>query len=115
MIQRRSALFTATLGAAALGGVWMAQAQTPPASAPPAGSNQTVPEKDQTRPRDQPRSEGGGGSDPSTTLNRTDGVIKPPTGVDPGIQKSAPAPNAGTMPVVPPPGSPGGRTDVVPK
>jgi hypothetical protein len=45
------------------------------------------------------------------------GVIKPPTGVDPGIQSippvTSPAPNS--MPVIPPPGTPGGNPSVQPK
>jgi hypothetical protein len=41
------------------------------------------------------------------------GVISPPSGVDPGIR--APTPPAGstaTMPVIPPPGTPGGNPNV---
>lgn len=51
----------------------------------------------------------------SDQLNRSDGVIKPPTGVDPEIHKSAPAGNTGRMPVIPPPGSPGSSSSVDPK
>jgi hypothetical protein len=46
----------------------------------------------------------------SDKLNRSDGVIHPDRAVDPAMQKSAPA--AGAMPVIPPPGSPGGPTGV---
>ncbi len=46
-------------------------------------------------------------------LARTDGVICPPPGLDPAIR--APAPDTGTTPVIPPPGSPGGDPDVRPK
>ena len=49
----------------------------------------------------------------SEKLNQSDGVIHPQGADDPGIQKSAPA--TGTMPVIPPPGSPGGNMDVQPK
>lgn len=45
----------------------------------------------------------------------TSGVIHPPTGVDPGIRVPAPDPQAGTMPVIPPPGTPGGNQAVQPK
>lgn len=50
----------------------------------------------------------------STTdkLARTDGVICPPN-VDSGIK--APTPDVGNMPVIPPPGSPGGDPNVRPK
>ncbi len=49
----------------------------------------------------------------SDKLNATSGVIHPDPDVDPGMQKQAPA--TGTMPVIPPPGSPGGAQGVVPK
>jgi hypothetical protein len=46
-------------------------------------------------------------------LAKSDGVLCPPSGVDPDIR--APTPNAGNTPVIPPPGSPGGNPDVRPK
>jgi hypothetical protein len=46
-------------------------------------------------------------------LSRSKGVICPPAGVDPGI--SAPAVGGGIMPVIPPPGTPGGDPSVIPK
>ena len=49
----------------------------------------------------------------SQKLNDTSGVIHPEGSVDPGMQKTPSV--TGTMPVVPPPGSPGGSSDVVPK
>jgi len=49
---------------------------------------------------------------PSDKLARTDGVICPPN-LDPEIR--TPAPDAGTMRVIPPPGTPGGKSDVRPK
>jgi hypothetical protein len=48
----------------------------------------------------------------SDKLARTDGVLCPPD-VDPDIK--APTPQGGTMPVIPPPGSPGGDPTVRPK
>jgi len=63
------------------------------------------------------------GADGSTTgqagaaltdkLAKSDGVLCPPAGVDPEIR--APAPDVGRMPVIPPPGSPGGDPTVRPK
>lgn len=50
----------------------------------------------------------------SDKLSRTDGVIKPPAGVDPQMQKPARQPDS-SMPVIPPPGSPGGDPTVKPK
>ena len=46
-------------------------------------------------------------------LAKSDGVLCPPSGVDPEIR--APAPDVGTMPVIPPPGTPGGDPTVRPK
>jgi hypothetical protein len=46
-------------------------------------------------------------------LARSDGVLCPPAGVDP--QMHAPTPDIGNMPVIPPPGSPGGNPNVRPK
>jgi hypothetical protein len=48
----------------------------------------------------------------SDKLAQTNGVICPPD-VDPNIK--APAPDTGKMPVIPPPGSPGGDPSVQPK
>ncbi len=45
-------------------------------------------------------------------------VIRPPAGIDPGINKALPdngAPETFPTPVLPPPGSPGGNPNVVPK
>lgn len=53
------------------------------------------------------------GQDLSDKLARTDGVICPPANVDQDIQ--APTPGGGSMPVIPPPGSPGGDPSVRPK
>ena len=46
-------------------------------------------------------------------LAKSDGVLCPPAGVDPEIR--APTPEGGKMPVIPPPGSPGGDPTVRPK
>jgi hypothetical protein len=46
-------------------------------------------------------------------LARSDGVLCPPSGVDPDIH--APTPDTGNTPVIPPPGSPGGDPNVRPK
>lgn len=59
-------------------------------------------EKDQTVPgTGSPR----GQENLTDKLNRTDGVIRPPTGVDPEIHVPAPNPNSGTMIIIPPPGT----------
>jgi hypothetical protein len=46
-------------------------------------------------------------------LARSDGTLCPPSNVDPEMR--APAPETGKMPVIPPPGSPGGDPSVRPK
>jgi len=53
-----------------------------------------------------------GGENLSDKLARTDGVICPEN-VDPHIK--APTPEVGKMPVIPPPGTPGGDPTVRPK
>lgn len=49
----------------------------------------------------------------SRRLDRTDGVIPPARNVDPEL--AHPAPDVGTTPIIPPPGSPGGNPQVQPK
>jgi hypothetical protein len=49
----------------------------------------------------------------SDQLAKSDGVVCPPSGVDPEIR--APTPDAGNTPVIPPPGSPGGNPNLRPK
>jgi hypothetical protein len=49
----------------------------------------------------------------SDHLAQSGGVICPPPAVDPNIK--APTPETGNMPVIPPPGSPGGDQSVKPK
>ncbi len=50
----------------------------------------------------------------SDRLSRQQGTLKPPS-VDPGIHVPVPSEAQGTMPVIPPPGTPGGNQKVVPK
>ncbi|HTB45087.1 MAG TPA: hypothetical protein VK741_15800 [Acetobacteraceae bacterium] len=51
----------------------------------------------------------------SDKLAQQQGTLQPPRGVDPGMAVDPPAHTHGTMPVIPPPGSPGGNQHVVPK
>ncbi|HEX3937225.1 MAG TPA: hypothetical protein VHX43_06940 [Xanthobacteraceae bacterium] len=53
-----------------------------------------------------------GGKNLSDKLAQSGGVICPPN-VDPAMK--APTPKGGTMPVIPPPGSPGGNPNIQPK
>jgi hypothetical protein len=50
----------------------------------------------------------------SSELSRSGGVITPPIGVDPQM-KQTPPPSGDNMPVVPPPGTPGGNPAIKPK
>jgi|SRR5262245_43615226 hypothetical protein len=81
-----------------------------------AQSNQSTP-TDRDR---QPRTETEGQAPPnsgnlSDRLDRSQGVIKPPQGVDPGMHAPAPDPGSQRTPVIPPPGTPGGDQTVEPK
>lgn len=51
----------------------------------------------------------------SGRLAQQRGTLQPPRGIDPGMTVSPPAQAQGTMPVIPPPGSPGGNQQVAPK
>ena len=93
---------------------------TPPAqTAPPAPRNATGCAPTQSMPKQGTIApQGTTTTDPraeplSDKLARSDGVLCPPTGVDPEIR--APTPKTGNMPVIPPPGSPGGDPTIRPK
>ena len=75
--------------------------QTTPQGCAPAGDSATV------------GAAPSGGNDLSDKLARSNGVICPPPGVDPGMRM--PPPQGGALKVVPPPGTPGGNQNVVPK
>jgi hypothetical protein len=108
-------LSLAFVGALSLAGKGVL-AQTAPGD--PAG-NQTIPEKDQSRPSDAPNggAQDGTGdrSNLSDKLDAGGGVIKPEPGVDPEIVKPAPVPHPNSTPVIPPPGMPGGPPGPEPK
>ena len=69
----------------------------------------------QTVPEDTAPGRSGSSQEPlGKKLNRTDGVLHPPQGVDPGV--AIPPPSTGSnMPVIPPPGTPGGNPAIEPK
>jgi hypothetical protein len=54
-----------------------------------------------------------GGEQLGDRLAQSDGVLCPPPNIDPAMR--APAPETGKMPVIPPPGSPGGDQSMRPK
>jgi hypothetical protein len=74
------------------------------------------PPKSPPPPLPLPPTEGeGSGSSMSERLSETQGVIKPPQDVDPGIKRPTPPTGPNSMPVIPPPGTPGGDQSVQPK
>ena len=81
----------------------------PPSVSPPARS-ECSPDVGRTTPRSP---ETTGSRSLSEQLSESKGVICPPAGVDPGI--SVPPVGGGRTPVIPPPGTPGGDPNVVPK
>ena len=52
---------------------------------------------------------------PSDKLDKSGGVIKPGGNIDPKMQVPPPDPGPTSTLVIPPPGSPGGNPNVVPK
>jgi len=52
---------------------------------------------------------------PSERLDRSGGVITPNRDVDPKMEITPPDPGPTSTPVIPPPGTPGGNPNVVPK
>jgi hypothetical protein len=101
-----------------------AHAQAPPAPVTPMAET-AAPEPQ--RPADcspmKPGPRGPNTSEGTTTgqasealgdkLAKSNGVLCPPSGVDPEMR--APTPDTGSTPVIPPPGSPGGNPNVQPK
>lgn len=101
--------------AAAISG---ASAQAPPATTTPSvnGGQKCTPSEAKPREGTVAPREGSANQSGATLGNKlaqSDGVICPPANVDPEMR--APAPKGGPMPVIPPPGSPGGDQTIRPK
>jgi hypothetical protein len=98
-------------------------AQAPPQSKPPVAPKAEQLEPDACAHPDTQATVGkgnevdvrdeGGKRSLSDKLARSGGVICPPEHVDPEIKQ--PTPPTGPMPVIPPPGSPGGDQSIQPK
>jgi hypothetical protein len=120
---KASYLHTAVIVAVLLGGPVIAFAQTsgalqyPPPSV--GGDAQPYPRRAQPKtavPMEPDEGISGSSSEPlSHQLSRSGGVIHPPANVDPGITQPAPDIGPHSMPVIPPPDTPGGNPDVKPK
>jgi hypothetical protein len=115
----------AILLAALIAGTAALHAQAPPAPATPMAETappkpmastdcaptKAVPPHGTVAPEGQTT---GQASEPlGDRLAKSNGVLCPPTDVDPAMR--APAPDTGNTPVIPPPGSPGGNPNVQPK
>ena len=114
MLQNRPLILAAALVAGSLATGALAQGSsqsTQPPSMPPVlpspQNNATIPEK--IAPQ-EPSSTGSTGENLSDKLQRSDGVIRPPSGIAPDMSAPAPVPDPGTTPVIRPPASPGGAT-----
>jgi hypothetical protein len=89
-----------------------------PATAAPVSSSNANPTADkpsQGKIPEDPATSGSSTEPLSEKLDRSGGVIHPPSGVDPGIRQAPPAISSHSTPVIPPPGSPGGKRGVNPK
>lgn len=101
---------------------WLAPAAAQNADPVVPGKEQVAPPLDQKAcrdrmtPRDTIENEGAAppDEDASDKLARNEGVICPPSDIDPDIRAPAPKHDA-PMPVIPPPGGPGGDPAVRPK
>ncbi|WP_461330046.1 hypothetical protein [Bradyrhizobium diazoefficiens] len=106
----------------AASGAAMAQAPPLPATPPQATAPPSAQHAANCLPQDRPNR--AAVSDGTTTgqsreplgdrLAKSDGVLCPPSGVDPDMHAPAPE-SGGNTPVIPPPGSPGGDPTVRPK
>jgi hypothetical protein len=105
---RKINLCAAMLGLS-IASVSIAEAADEPKSTPPLTQAPSDPKtNDQPQPlnRNQPLSE---------QLNKNEGVIPPPPSLDPELTKPAPPDFKSNMPVIPPPGEPGGNQQIQPK
>ncbi|HML28025.1 MAG TPA: hypothetical protein PKE16_04150 [Hyphomicrobium sp.] len=81
--------------------------------APTVADAQTSEQPPAQKPNAPPK--GSGDAPLSKKLDRNDGVLKPPGGIDPEIHQPPPASTGDKMPVIIPPGEPGGDQSVQPK
>ncbi len=95
------------LGAALLGGLMSTAALAQDPSVPQRGQDsdpKLPPPQEQVPEKVRPES-GNSGATLSEKLEKSDGVIKPPAGVDPEIKTIAPEPTPNSTPVIKPPGN----------
>lgn len=90
---------------------------TPPAPTATAVASNCAPAAQSAYPRlnAEPGTTTGQAGEPlADKLAKSNGVLCPPSGVDPEMRAPTP-PDSGNTPVIPPPGSPGGNPSVQPK
>jgi hypothetical protein len=90
-----------------------------------APSREAPPEIDRSRPGGDPADRtpdrSGGGPTGNDIIGEREGggvargVVRPPMGIDPGIQGTVPEPTPNTTPVIPPPGASGGDRTIQPR
>jgi hypothetical protein len=95
------------------GGIAAAQTPSIPPASPPAQAAPSGPPACSPNAGSSTDASGQSNSNLSDRLASQNGVICPPTDVDP--QMRVPPPGGGRMLVVPPPGAPGGDPNTVPK
>ncbi|WLB55902.1 hypothetical protein [Bradyrhizobium japonicum] len=106
----------------AASGAAIAQAPPAPATPPQATAPSSAQHAANCMPQDRPNratapdgiTTGQSREPLGDKLAKSDGVLCPPSGVDPDMHAPAPSTD-GAMPVIPPPGSPGGDPTVRPK
>jgi hypothetical protein len=108
-------MLSRTTGSLVLAALVLASAPALAQNAPATPqANPTVPVAPPTPPSAPPERIAPPVDNLSNQLSQQKGTITPPN-VDPGMTVSPPRSGTGTMPVIPPPGSPGGNQSVVPK
>jgi hypothetical protein len=103
--------FTAGLLVLCLAASGAALAQTP--ATPQTDPNSAPPEKFGAPIDPHPKSTDGSTAPLSDTLSRSQGVVHPPTTVDPGMSQTPPDPGPKSTPVIKPPAT--GNPDVAPQ
>lgn len=123
---KQTLLHPSLLAALVIAGSGAAMAQAPPSpSTPPAQTSPPAPDRasanctpTQTNSQGVIVPNGTTGQSPDTLgdkLAKSDGVLCPPSNVDPAMRAPAPNSDNSNTPVIPPPGSPGGDPSVRPK
>jgi hypothetical protein len=104
-------IFTVSAFVHALVGALLLTASECVAQAQPPKAPETAPQPPSETPDQKPPAN----ESLDKKLDKNEGVLKPPSGVDPKIHKEPPADVGDRMPVIVPPGEPGGNPNIQPK